>query len=47
MQAIARNDGGVLVPLFANLISTGSTSIEPGEQIAAHFSSDGWNCIEP
>ena len=46
MQAIVRDDGGVVVPLYANVISARSTSIQHAEKISASFASDGWKCIE-
>ena len=45
MQAIVRDDGGVLIPMFANYVMGLSDKIGHG-QMAANWSMDGFKCTE-
>ncbi len=46
MQELVSNDGGGIIPLFANLLTARSSSIQHAEQVSASFEADGWKCIE-
>jgi peptide/nickel transport system substrate-binding protein len=46
MQELVRDDGGGIIPLFANLLTARSTRIQHSEQVSASFEADGWKCIE-
>ena len=45
MQSIVSNDGGVLVPMFANYVMALSDKVGHG-QMAANWSMDGFKCAE-
>ena len=45
MQSIVRDDGGVLIPMFANYVMALSDKIGHG-QMAANWSMDGFKCSE-
>jgi peptide/nickel transport system substrate-binding protein len=46
MQLILRDQGGVIVPMYANFVFARSTKVARGEAIAANWELDGWKCIE-
>jgi len=46
MQLILRDEGGVIVPMYANYVFARSTKVARGEAIAANWELDGWKCIE-
>jgi peptide/nickel transport system substrate-binding protein len=46
MQLLVRNDGGVIVPMYANYMFARSTRVTRRPQIAANWSMDGWKSIE-
>jgi peptide/nickel transport system substrate-binding protein len=46
MQLILRDEGGVIVPMYANFVFARSTKVARGEAIAANWELDGWKCIE-
>ncbi|MDE0202086.1 MAG: ABC transporter substrate-binding protein [Rhodospirillaceae bacterium] len=45
MQSIVRDDGGVLIPMFANYVMGLSDKIGHG-QMAANWAMDGFKCVE-
>ena len=46
MQHIVSNDGGVIIPMFANFVSVRSIKVARGSAMASNFDLDGWKCIE-
>jgi len=46
MQQIVSDEGGVIIPMFANFVSARSVKVARGQSIAANFDLDGWKCIE-
>jgi hypothetical protein len=46
MQLILRDEGGVIVPMYANYVFARSTKVARGDAIAANWELDGWKCIE-
>jgi peptide/nickel transport system substrate-binding protein len=46
MQLILRDEGGVIVPMYANYVFARSTKVARGKAIAANWELDGWKCIE-
>lgn len=46
MQLLVRNDGGAIIPMYANHVLARSDKVAHGEQIAANTSLDGWKCGE-
>ncbi len=46
MQMILRDDGGVIVPIYANYVFARSAKVARGEAIGASWELDGWKCIE-
>jgi len=46
MQRIVRDEGGVVVPLFANYVVAMSDKVKHDKQIAANWDLDGFKCVE-
>jgi len=46
MQMILRDDGGVVVPVYANYVFARNAKVARGEKIGASWELDGWKCIE-
>jgi peptide/nickel transport system substrate-binding protein len=46
MQAILRDEGGTIIPMYANYVFARSTKVERGEHISKSWELDGWKCIE-
>ena len=46
MQEIVSNDGGVVVPMFANYVFAASDKIVPSEQMAGNWEIDGCKFAE-
>ncbi len=46
MQKILRDDGGVIIPMFANHVWAVSEKIQHDEKVAANQSLDGARCAE-
>lgn len=46
MQLILCDEGGAIVPMYANFVFARSTKVARDEAIAANWELDGWKCIE-
>jgi peptide/nickel transport system substrate-binding protein len=46
MQALVRDEGGVIIPMYANYVFARSDKVARGEQISKSWELDGWKCIE-
>ncbi len=46
LQAILRDGGGVIVPMYANYVFARSKKVARGEAISNSWELDGWKCIE-
>jgi peptide/nickel transport system substrate-binding protein len=46
MQAIVRDDGGTIIPMYANYLDAHSTRVTNDGKIAANSWLDGWKAIE-
>jgi peptide/nickel transport system substrate-binding protein len=46
MQLIVRDDGGVIIPIYANYVDARSKRIAHAAQIGSNYELDGWKCIE-
>jgi peptide/nickel transport system substrate-binding protein len=46
MQLILRDEGGVIIPMYANYVFARSTKVARDDAIAANWELDGWKCIE-
>ena len=46
MQQLVADEGGVIVPMFANYITVRSTKVAHGPSIGSNFDVDGWKCAE-
>jgi peptide/nickel transport system substrate-binding protein len=46
MQKILRDEGGVIIPMFANHVWAVSEKIQHDEKVAANQSLDGARCAE-
>jgi len=46
MQQLVRDDGGVIIPMYANYVDARSKKIARGPTIGSNFDLDGWKCIE-
>jgi peptide/nickel transport system substrate-binding protein len=46
MQMLVRDDGGTIVPMFANYLDGRSKKIARGQHYAGNYDLDGWKCIE-
>ena len=41
-----RDEGGVIIPMYANYVFARSSKVARGEQISKSWELDGWKCIE-
>ncbi|SEE42174.1 peptide/nickel transport system substrate-binding protein [Rhizobiales bacterium GAS188] len=46
MQLIVRDDGGVIIPMYANYVDARSRRIAHAAQVGSNYELDGWKCIE-
>lgn len=46
MQRLVRDDGGVIVPMYANYVMARSSRVARGDSIGANADLDGWKCGE-
>jgi peptide/nickel transport system substrate-binding protein len=46
MQAIVRDEGGAIIPMYANYVFARSGKVARGERISNIWELDGWKCIE-
>lgn len=46
MQQLVRDDGGVIIPMYANYVDARSKKIARGPTIGSNYDLDGWKCIE-
>lgn len=46
MQQIVSNDGGVIVPMFANYVTARSNKIAHAPVTGSNLDLDGWKCVE-
>ena len=46
MQQLVRDDGGAVVPMYANFIDATNDKIGHPEKLAANWELDGWKLIE-
>jgi len=46
MQQLVRDDGGVIIPMYANYVDARSKKIARGPAIGSNYDLDGWKCIE-
>jgi peptide/nickel transport system substrate-binding protein len=46
MQKIVRDEGGTIVPMFADNVMVANTRLRFEEPMAGHYEMDGWRCSE-
>jgi peptide/nickel transport system substrate-binding protein len=46
MQRIVSDDGGVIIPMYANYVFVRSNKLARGEHLGSTWTLDGWKCIE-
>ncbi len=46
MQQIVRDDGGSVIPMYANNVDARSKKIAHGGKLASNWELDGWKCLE-
>ena len=46
MRLLLRDEGGVIIPMYANFVSARSTKIARGATVGSNYGLDGWKCIE-
>jgi len=46
MQQIVSDDGGAIIPMYANYVDARSKKIARGPVIGSNYDIDGWKCIE-
>jgi peptide/nickel transport system substrate-binding protein len=46
MQQIVRDEGGVIVPMYANFVDARSKKVARGAALGSNYDLDGWKCIE-
>jgi peptide/nickel transport system substrate-binding protein len=46
MQQLVRDDGGVIIPMYANYVDAHSKKIARGPDLGPNYDLDGWKCIE-
>ena len=46
MGALSRDDGGAVMPLYANFVDAKSEKVAQPEQVASNWELDGWKLIE-
>lgn len=46
MQVLVRDDGGSVIPMYANFIDGVSDKVTHPEQVASNWELDGWKLLE-
>ena len=46
MQALVRDEGGSIIPMYANYVDARSTRVTHGEKIASNWELDGRKLLE-
>ncbi len=46
MQQLVRDDGGAVIPMYANFIDGRSDKVAHPEQVASNWELDGWKLVE-
>jgi peptide/nickel transport system substrate-binding protein len=46
MQQLVSDDGGVIIPMYANYVDARSKKIARGPALGSNYDLDGWKCIE-
>ncbi len=46
MQMLVSEDGGAIIPAYANFVDATSNKIGHEAQMGSNFELDGWKCIE-
>ena len=46
MQLIVRDDGGVIIPMYANYVDARNKRVAHAAQTGSSYELDGWKCIE-
>jgi peptide/nickel transport system substrate-binding protein len=46
MQQLVSDDGGVIIPMFANAVNARSAKVAHGPLVGSNLDLDGWKCIE-
>ncbi len=46
MQVLVRDDGGSVIPMYANYIDGVSDKVAHSEQVASNWELDGWKLLE-
>ena len=46
MQLLVRDEGGAIVPMYANFVDARSKKIAHGGKLGSNDCLDGWKCIE-
>ena len=46
MQLIVRDEGGVVIPMYANFVDARSVKIARAKELGSNYDLDGWKCIE-
>ena len=46
MQQLVSDDGGVIIPMFANMLSARSNKVGHAKAVASNLPLDGWKCAE-
>jgi peptide/nickel transport system substrate-binding protein len=46
MQLIVRDEGGAVVPMYANYVDARSSKVAHDEVVASNWELDGWKCLE-
>lgn len=46
MQQLVSDDGGVIIPMFSNMLSARSNKIAHAKSVGTNLALDGWKCVE-
>jgi len=46
MQKIVSDDGGALIPMYANNVDARSKKVATPEKLASNWELDGWKCLD-
>jgi len=46
MQQLVADDGGVIIPMFANMLSARSVKVAHAATMGSNLALDGWKCVE-
>ncbi len=46
MQQLVSDDGGVIIPMFANMLQARSNKVAHGKAVGSNLALDGWKCVE-